>query len=155
MRHFEALSHIPDTLQTAKVQVRGTNQMRCLVPFTSLKSPSVRPDSDGAWYKRLDLSLLQQLHQLSHLSVDHADCDFPDIPCLTHLELRSSSIGCSYSDLSFSALAGRIVKMTIDCCSVRDLHRRGLLGCTALQSLSLASYCDIPAHSPCQDCEFD
>ena len=155
MRYFEALSHIPDTLQTAKVQVRGTYQMRCLVPFTSLVSLSVRLDSDSAWYKRLDLSLLQQLHQLSHLSVDHADCDLPDITSLTHLELRSSSIECSYGDLAFGALAGRIVKMTIDCCSVRELHWRGLLGCTALQSLSLASYCDIPAHNRCQDCEFD
>ena len=47
------------------------------------------------------------------------------------------------------------MKMTIDRCEVRELHLRGLLGCTALQSLSLTYYCDIRAESPCEDCILD
>ena len=148
MRYFGALSHIPDTLQTAKLQVKGPDQFGCLAPFTSLVSLFVRLDN-RAFYQGLDLAPLQQLHQLSHLSVDYAWCGIPNFTSLTHLDLRGCRVHCLYG-----GFAETFIKMTMDECEVKELHLRGLSGCTALQSLSLRNYCGIRAKDSREDCVF-
>lgn len=149
--HLQAVTITSPMLLAVSEQNMGpTSGLNILTSFTSLTacclsaSPAVFRASE-----QICLAPLQGLHHLRKLSLQHCDHScLAAVSCLTSLHLVQASSCLTermQPNVQYCAFASTLVQLRMTMSLLARLHPRGLLGCTALQSLKIEGECDISA----------
>lgn len=143
----------PPPVSFALLQNKGfTADLHILKSFTSLTACCL--SSSHALYERrgpVDLTPLQALRHLRTLGLHGGSYTcLAAVSFLTSLELKlahthETSRESAQPELLYCASASTLVQLSMTKSTIRQLHPRGLLGCTALQCLKIEGECHIPA----------
>lgn len=152
-KHLQAVTFsFPMSLAVPEQSMGPTSDLNILISFTSLTacclsaSPAIFRTSET-----ICLAPLQGLHHLRKLGLQHCEHScLAAVSCLTSLHLEQAS-SCLMErmqpNVQYCAFASTLVQLRMTMSRLARLHPRGLLGCTALQSLKIEGECDISAEN--------